>query len=627
MKEKANNISSTIKPISNKKLKVFKGIAIMLPFLLLALLEVSFRLIGVGHDVSLFQEDKENKDFLVMNPYASRKFFSNPLNATIGNHELFRKKKTASTFRIFVLGESTTIGYPYMHNGSFHRWLQYRLMHTYPEINFEIINVSLTAVNSYTVLEFGKEILHYQPDAVLVYTGHNEYYGALGVGSTSYVTNNSFVISAVLSLREFRVAQVVEKSILAVKKAITGKEVNVSETLMKRMASDQYIAFNSEIFKNGVVQFETNINKLCRLYSEKKIPVFISNLVSNEKDIKPFVSENADTTNSAEYYFKSATKEYENGDFHKAKSLFVKAKELDMLRFRAPEAMNEVINVMTKKYPGIFLVDTKNIFEQHSPHQILNNSTLLEHVHPNLYGYALMSDAFYNALHLHKLPHKIKSQEVSFSRLLQEMPVTMVDSLYGEYDVRQLKKNWPFSNTDSQDFKSPDSEEEKVAELLVSKKISWNEAMDQLMNYYQRINNYKAAQKVAEAVVLEYPYDLTLNIYAGKFCMEQKDYQKSIVYYQKAFAIHPSIEIAKILYMENLSIDRPDLAINFVDYAIKNQGGNLELLKLKRYLKELVELKKHLSDSSSPAINTQIADHYKFLGSTDMFAKYSGKTF
>jgi tetratricopeptide (TPR) repeat protein len=353
----------------------------------------------------------------------------------------------------------------------------------------------------------------------------------------------------------------------------------------------------------------------------------MSNLVSNDKVIQPFVSANAVTSNSAEYYFKLAAKEYENGDFQKAKSLFVKAKELDMLRFRAPEAMNRIINTVTKKYPGIFLVDTKNIFEQHSPHQILGNSTLLEHVHPNLYGYALMSDAFYNALEFHNLPGKIKGQEISFSRLLQEMPVTTVDSLYGEYDVRQLKKNWPFSDTSSQHNKTPGSEEEKIAEMLLSKKMSWNDAMDQLMNYYLRISNYKAAQKVAEAVVLEYPYDLTLNVYAGKFCMEQKDYQKSIVYYQKAFAIHPSIEIAKNLYMGNLSIDRPDLAINFVDYAVKNQAGNPELLKLRRYLKELIELKKHLSDSSSPAINTQIADHYKLLGSMEMFAKYSGKIF
>ena len=107
-----------------------------------------------------------------MNDYASDKFFSDTANATKGNHEIFAVDKAPNTFRIFVLGESTTIGYPYFHNGSFHRWLQYRLARMYPERNFEIINLSLTAVNSYTVLDFGKQLAQYQPDAVLIYAGH-----------------------------------------------------------------------------------------------------------------------------------------------------------------------------------------------------------------------------------------------------------------------------------------------------------------------------------------------------------------------------------------------------------------------------------------------------------------------
>ena len=631
MKDKVtNNIIPSIKPISKKRLVVFKGIAIMLPFILFILLEILFRIIGVGLDVMLFQEDKDNKDFMEMNSFASEKFFSDPINATRGNHELFQKRKASNTFRMFVLGESTTIGYPYMHNGSFHRWLQYRLMHTYPEINFEIINVSLTAVNSYTVLEFGKEVLHYQPDAVLIYTGHNEYYGALGVGSTSQISNNPFIISTVLKLRELRLTQVIQRAIFAIKKIVIGKGTDVSETLMKRMASDQYIPLNSEIFKRGVLQFETNINKLCRLYSEKKIPVFISNLVSNEKDIKPFISDNRDTLNSAGYYYNLAVKEYENGNFDKAKLLFIKAKELDMLRFRSPEAMNRIINAVTKKYQGIFLVDSKDIFEQNSPHQILSNTTLLEHVHPNLYGYALMSDAFYNALRLHQLPDKISKQEMPFSQLLQQMPVTAVDSLYGVYDIRQLKNGWPFSDENLQSVILPGSvtEEEKIAEALIAKKISWNDAMDQLMNYYLSINNHKAAQKVAEAVALEYPYDFTFSIYAGKFCLEEKEYEKSIVYFQKAFAIHPSIDIAKNLYDANLSVDKPTVAINYVDYAIRSNPRNAELLQIKANLKELIEFKKNLPDSSSsPLINAQIANHYKLLGNKEMFAKYSEKSF
>jgi Tfp pilus assembly protein PilF len=38
--------------------------------------------------------------------------------APTGNSEPFKKIKDENTCRIFVLGESTTIGYPYFHNGS-----------------------------------------------------------------------------------------------------------------------------------------------------------------------------------------------------------------------------------------------------------------------------------------------------------------------------------------------------------------------------------------------------------------------------------------------------------------------------------------------------------------------------
>ncbi len=144
--------------------KLFKGIAILLPFLILGLVEMSLRIFHYGHDLSLFVGISRLPIIVISfsTRMASRRYFSNQENATTGNIEPFKKKKDPGTLRIFVLGESTTIGYPYFHNGSFHRWLQYRLMRTFPYRNFEIINLSLTAVNSYTVLGFSKEVVNYE---------------------------------------------------------------------------------------------------------------------------------------------------------------------------------------------------------------------------------------------------------------------------------------------------------------------------------------------------------------------------------------------------------------------------------------------------------------------------------
>src|SRR6187402_859699 len=158
--------------LSKRRIRLFKWISILLPFVLLFLVEIGLRVFHYGHNFHLFIEYAANKDYLVLNPAASKRYFTNQANATAGNSEPFKKEKDPGTMRIFVLGESTTIGYPYFHNGSFHRWLQYRLMREYPGRDFEIINVSLTAVNSYTVLGFAKQIVKYEPDAVMIYTGH-----------------------------------------------------------------------------------------------------------------------------------------------------------------------------------------------------------------------------------------------------------------------------------------------------------------------------------------------------------------------------------------------------------------------------------------------------------------------
>src|SRR5882724_2289780 len=180
---------------SSKKVFLFKAISILIPFLILCLLEISLRVFHYGHNLDLFIEYPADKNYLLLNPDASKKYFTNQAIATKGNTELFKKEKDANTLRIFILGKSTTIGYPYFHNGSFHRWLQYRLMHCFPDKNFEIINISLTAVNSYTILGFAKELVNYQPDAVLIYAGQNEYYGTLGVGSTDKIGGNQHIVN------------------------------------------------------------------------------------------------------------------------------------------------------------------------------------------------------------------------------------------------------------------------------------------------------------------------------------------------------------------------------------------------------------------------------------------------
>ncbi len=612
--------------MSGKKLLLFKGIALMLPFLLLGSLEAVLRWVGYGYDLRLFIEDAQHKEYWVMNPHASKRYFAQSDHAPVGNFELFRKQKAPGTLRLFVLGESTTIGYPYMHNGSFHRWLQYRLLHAFPQKNVEIINLSMTAVNSYTVLGFAEEMVEYEPDAVLVYTGHNEYYGALGVGSTSRLGSNHTLVRWLLKLQDFRLVQGGGRALAATKKIFREEKAIGRQTLMKRMAADQSIAYGSEAYRRGIRQFETNMNHLCQLLSRRRIPLFISTLVSNEKDLEPFVSDPGKPASSAEKSYQQANTCYAKADFARAKKLYVRAKELDMLRFRAPQAINQVIRKLPHQYPGVFLADAQTLFENQSPHGILGQELLLEHVHPNLYGYALLSETFYQALKRQKIINPEGSSQLSLNTLLQQMPITPVDSLKGVYEVEMLKEGWPFNPPVSTGVKRGRSVEENIAGSLLAEKLSWNEAMEQLMNYYLKEKNLQGALRVAEAVMLEYSYDPTFYVYAGQFSRQLKKNQQALLYLQKAFELQPNAQLARELFILHLKLDQPERAIPYVEYATIRSFSNTHTGGLKALLQTIVRLKTDLqADPVNGRLMNELAALYQQMGNTEVAAQYKGR--
>ena len=608
--------------ISGRKLKWFRAAAIATPLIILIIAELFLRVIGYGHNTDLFIRYPDDNSYWVINKYASARYFSDTANATTGSIETFKVEKPANTVRLFVLGESTTAGYPYFHNGSFHRWLQYRLMHTYPDMHFEIINVSLTAVNSYTVLDFGRQVVNYQPDGVLIYTGHNEYYGALGVGSTSHIANSRFLVQTVLQLRKFRLVQLFENVIRGVQDGASVQATDKRENLMKRMAASQEIAYNSEAYHTGINQFQSNMDELCALMQDKNIPVFLSTLVSNEKDEKPFISANTSTDN-ANQQFALANASYRFEDYPLAKQQYIKAKEFDLLRFRAPEAMNRIILKLAEKYNNVHLVDARKAFEVHSPHGILGSGTLLEHVHPNLYGYALLSDAFYQSIQQARLIKRQMDTKMSFAELLNKMPVTTVDSLNGAYTIMMLKVGWPFNVPIPAGFKRGTSINEQLAGALSVNRISWLDAMNQLFQYSMKINDKPTALKAVEAVMLESTQNITYKIYAGRLSFDLGNYADAALYLRMAYEQDPSFANTQDMYLVYLKTDQPEKSVKYIESDIKQHPQDLQLNILLTTVKKIIQLKNELAASpGNKSIRDQIGFSYRSIAFDEVADKY-----
>ncbi|HXB07233.1 MAG TPA: hypothetical protein VNW04_08960 [Puia sp.] len=630
-------MSTTTSHIPRKRLRLFRLIALVLPFAVILLVEGTLRLFHYGYDSSVFITAPGNNDYLVFNPDASKKYFTDTRIATSGNRELFRKSKDPGTLRIFVLGESTTIGYPYFHNGSFHRWLQYRLMRENPGKKYEIINLSLTAVNSYTVLGFAREVIKQEPDAVLIYTGHNEYYGALGAASTNRLGNSPWLINTLLWLRQWRLVQLLTRAWRGLSRLFTTGPQTGGRNRMELMVADQQIAYGSPIYTHGIRQFSTNMDETLALFHNSGIPVFLSNLVSNLRDQPPLVSiatPGSPDSTSALYNFNLANRAWQRGDYTTAKQDFILAKDMDALRFRAPETLNTIIEALCKKYPGnTHLVDTRAAFDSASDHGIIGNSLLLEHVHPNLYGYALLSDAFYRSLRQSGIiPAPTSPAGLSLSQLIAEMPITRVDSLSGAFRIDNLKNNWPFS-TNGHDSGPPSrqsyhltTEESDLAYALAFEHLSWEEAMRQLYDYYSKTEDWSRAATVMEALCLEHPTDPQLFENTAMLYGKENKKEKAITWFRYAFNREPSFDRAHYLFVLCLQTDQPAAAIPYLDYAIANNSTGMPLQRIRTATLDIIGFETRLTrDPANPAILDSIANTYDRMGNHPAALKYRRK--
>jgi tetratricopeptide (TPR) repeat protein len=533
-------------------------------------------------------------------------------------------------------------------------------MQTFPDRHFEIINLSVTAVNSYTVLGFAKELVDYEPDAVLIYSGQNEYYGALGVGSTNRISGNPHIIQLMLRLRQLRVTQLITSlygEITGVFKAARGYS---GETLMQRMVGDQQIAYGSKLYYRGIEQFRSNMDATLHLFSEHRIPVFISTLVSNERGLTPFISIEADSIRipsfkrdyelgvkafelnelrTADSLFKKADlvydghalcnyylgrASYELGDYATAEARFAKALDLDALRFRAPSPLNGIIAQLCIKYPDAHLVDTRTAFVSHSENHIIGNDLILEHVHPNLTGYALMSDVFYEALKREHILTVDNVKEMSLRQLMEDMPITSVDSLAGVYKIAKLKRSWPFNGGGLQDSLPVGSEEQKLAYELAFEHIPWRDAMDHLYSYYVGTNNLIKAKAVMEAMTLEYPMEASFYERTANICGKLKDLENAAFYFRKAFALSPSPEMSRTISVIYLDLDEPVEAIPYLDYAI-NSLSDKRLIAVKEHSEEIIQLERAVAKDSAVTILNEIADKYFRMGNKLGAEKYLGK--
>jgi len=464
------------------------------PVLLFAVAEVALRTAGVGALEPLFIPVPQAAGYLQPNPAVMQRFFGDPRDAPDVSIDTtwFPAEKAPGTLRIFVQGESSAAGFPYGRFASPGALLQQRLQRAYPDRNVEVINTGMAAVTSYVLLDFADEIIARQPDAVVVYTGHNEYLGIGGVGSTFAAARSPAVARGIATLRRLHLYRALERglgSIAAGREPLERRD----GTLMSRVAAERSIPLDSPLYQRGLEQFRGNLERLLARYRAAGIPVFIGTLASNERDQPPFAGGAADG-DTARARFAQARALDAAGNFLAARREYLAAKDRDELRFRAPEAMNDLIREVAAA-EGATVVDVQGALAAASRDGVIGADLMLEHVHPNVEGYFRLASAYFPAIVQWAGAPSVTVDDATARR---EIPVTEVERLHGEYRVAMLKNDWPFvAERRPTSLPPPANRVEEIAQAWLAGRLDWLRAMWEALAWYQQQGNATEAARVA----------------------------------------------------------------------------------------------------------------------------------
>ena len=562
---------------SSKKPRWFYGLAALSgPLLFFLGLELILRLTGFGGDYPLFRDFDDLPGFRVVNDQVMNRYlYGGEQPIASPDPFLFPADRAEGSVRIVVQGGSSAAGFPYGRWGGLAGMLDTRIEQTDPELAFEVIGTAMAAVNSYTLIDFADEIVEVEPDAVLVYAGHNEFLGVLGVGSSLDVRSSQMASRIHLMLQPFRVYQLADRIAALVRRGAGTEGEGGPTSLFEQAASGAKIPFDSEAYHAGLAQFETNLSILLSKYQSADIPVYIGTLVSNESHLMPFDGgpgaavdpevwrileekrlryrrENSPDAEreilvqmlaldgeSADAWFELGQLEALSGNEGGAQTAFGLARDYDRLRFRAPSDFNEIIRKVSREY-GAHVVEVRARFIEHSSNGLVGDQWMLEHVHPNSEGYWLLAEAFYQALMeggVLRIPENHQRAPVRAPLL---NPLTRVDQLVAEYRVQEMKSRYPFVETPvSVRLPEPDNEVEELALRYHDKSISWIEMMEALLQIHLAEGRLEEAARVARLTAREYPTDAMPNLVAGLLWIRIEDFARGRLYLDRAYRAAP----------------------------------------------------------------------------------------
>jgi tetratricopeptide (TPR) repeat protein len=424
------------RPPTGPRLWLFRILAVtVVPAAFLVLLEIALRISGYGFDAAAIVKDRIAGEVVYRdNPRFGWLFFPWQIAREPSPYR-FTADKAKDTYRIFVLGSSAAQGTPDP-AFAFSRILEVMLTDHYPDMRFEVINTAMVATNSHVVRRIARECARHEPDLFIVYCGNNEVVGPFGAGTVfSPLAGNIHLIRTAVALKATRTGQLLAD--------LAGRLGGTSDmpavwTGME-MFLEKQIRADDDNLQTVYSHFRSNLEGIRKTAVSAGAKVIFSNVATNLRDNPPFASlHRPDLSGEAlaqwqslydagvrleqQKQFKKAIDKYaaaaaidnDYADLHfrlakcydqlkdpsNALEHYVRARDLDTLRFRADTRINEIIRSVAQhdEENGVEFVDAVAALAAEGPNGIIGNELFHEHVHLNFTGNYLIARQLFDRI-------------------------------------------------------------------------------------------------------------------------------------------------------------------------------------------------------------------------------------
>ncbi|MEX1115359.1 MAG: tetratricopeptide repeat protein [Akkermansiaceae bacterium] len=577
--------------------------ATLIPIFFLGLLELGLRLAGYGYPTRLFLPAKiGGEDFLVPNEKFTHRFFPPGLARAPLSTAVMPVRKPAKSQRIFLMGESAAYGDP---DSSFGvgRYLEVLLEQRYPDHDFEVICVAITAINSHVILPIARECARLDGDMWVVYMGNNEMVGPYGASTVfgNRAPALGFVRIA-LALKKTRLGQLMDQLVTSMRGGSQAPESWAGIDMFRKNPLQHDDPLRLRAYEN----FKANLADILNVANQAGVPVVLSTVASNLRDCSPFLSmhrtdlaaadlaewqRNFDQGHAleksgspqaaldvyqkaaaidsgfAELHFRIGTCQLALDDRAGASSSFERARDHDALAVRADRRINRIITDAMEKN-AVSGLDAVTALASHTSDGIPGKEHFYEHVHLTMAGNYLLACALAGKV-AERLPAGITAtgSEGTFEAELEACNRGLAVTLWDQKRVWEIALGRisvaPFTSQSSHpqnrrycqerikevDFKT-------TAMTPVRDRRMYETALEQNPGDTQMRWNYaqflERAGKLAEAadqgvlICERLPHSAWTHYFTGSVMARQGEIAEAADYLQRAIRINPELSHARL---------------------------------------------------------------------------------